>query len=598
MSTNFYFISIKKLSFFAVFFLSLFFVGVNESIAAQGGGGTPGGCAINFFNQVSGVTPGGQQFEGRYLRWDLSPLCTSGNITVPGGNAPIGSVSGVGEEVIGLPGNIWNGNYVLTAQDSSGNQVTASVYYGAKSIAACDINSWNVFTGQPNPSVSVVQWTVSGCAGGYDMYLNGAPVSGGSANMSSGVNTLTLYQRSAGPSFLTDTVSFNFNPTSGGGGAGYGSITVVLSGIADPGGVDWVVGPGGYTGSGSASTVINIPNADISPTTGTTFDISGLTYPGCSYIVTNSDGGGSSLLMYQSNDKAFYVDYSNCGGSSLTADIKADGLDGPMSISSGQSVNLTWASTGATSCSGSNFSTGGATNNITGVSSGALTSTKIFQVDCTDGVSTVSDNVKVLVAFGSSFDYSLSNSGDVYVTQGSSNVQVQSIIDKNLVTGTSQPVTLSASGLPVGATLTYANQNCSPTCASTLTFTISPTVPTGTHSITIQGDGGGVVRTTSFDLIISPAPTISVTCTPSPSPASVGQLVTWDVTVSGGTAPYTYAWSGTDFAGTPTANPFKFTYQTTGAKVATVTVTDGVGVQGSCAATVLQVKVKPIYDEF
>ncbi|MBI3572547.1 PKD domain-containing protein [Candidatus Kaiserbacteria bacterium] len=63
-----------------------------------------------------------------------------------------------------------------------------------------------------------------------------------------------------------------------------------------------------------------------------------------------------------------------------TASLQAS----PTTIDSGQSSTLTWSSTNATSCtSAGGFSTSGAANNSTGVSTGALTTTSTYQITCT-----------------------------------------------------------------------------------------------------------------------------------------------------------------------------------------------------------------------
>src|SRR6202007_1390408 len=66
------------------------------------------------------------------------------------------------------------------------------------------------------------------------------------------------------------------------------------------------------------------------------------------------------------------------------------------------------------------------------------------------------------------FDYSLSNTGNISVVQGSAGTTT---ITATLVAGTAQAVTLAASGLPVGATAAFGPSTCPPTCSSTLTIT-------------------------------------------------------------------------------------------------------------------------------
>jgi len=102
------------------------------------------------------------------------------------------------------------------------------------------------------------------------------------------------------------------------------------------------------------------------------------------------------------------------------------------------------------------------------------------------------------------FDYTLSNTGNITVTQGSSG---SNTITRNLVTGTSQAVTLSASGMPSGATPSFSNNPCNPACLSTLTISTSASTPTGTFPITVSGSP--LNKSTSFNLVVNPQVTFS-----------------------------------------------------------------------------------------
>src|SRR2546428_6724750 len=82
------------------------------------------------------------------------------------------------------------------------------------------------------------------------------------------------------------------------------------------------------------------------------------------------------------------------------------------------------------------------------------------------------------------FDFSLSNGGNKTVVQGQS---VSSTITATLVSGTSQPVSFSASGLPTGATAAFSPGSSSPTRSSTLALTTSPSPPAASSTITVTG---------------------------------------------------------------------------------------------------------------
>ena len=98
------------------------------------------------------------------------------------------------------------------------------------------------------------------------------------------------------------------------------------------------------------------------------------------------------------------------------------------------------------------------------------------------------------------FDYSLSNSGGITAAQGNSG---SNTITRTLLYPTSQAVTLSASGLPSGASASFTSNPCNPTCSSTLTISTSSSTPTGSYTITVTGTP--LNRTTTFTLTVTPA---------------------------------------------------------------------------------------------
>jgi len=97
----------------------------------------------------------------------------------------------------------------------------------------------------------------------------------------------------------------------------------------------------------------------------------------------------------------------------------------------------------------------------------------------------------------STLGFSLSSSGGITVTQGGS---ASNTIMVTLTSGTSQIVTLSASGLPSGASASFDPASGSPTFTSTCTISTSSSTPTGVYTITVTGTGGGLTRTETFTL--------------------------------------------------------------------------------------------------
>jgi LmbE family N-acetylglucosaminyl deacetylase len=102
------------------------------------------------------------------------------------------------------------------------------------------------------------------------------------------------------------------------------------------------------------------------------------------------------------------------------------------------------------------------------------------------------------------FDFSLTTSGNPTVTAGTS---VFKTIALNLVSGTTQTVTLSTSGLPSGATASFSRSSCSPSCSTTLTLATSSSTVAGSYPITVTGTAGSLSRTTSFNLIVTSSST-------------------------------------------------------------------------------------------
>jgi hypothetical protein len=112
------------------------------------------------------------------------------------------------------------------------------------------------------------------------------------------------------------------------------------------------------------------------------------------------------------------------------------------------------------------------------------------------------------------FDFSLTNGGNKSVAQGQA---ITNTITTTLISGTSQGVAFSASGLPSGATASFSSANCNPTCSSTLTISTTGSTPAGTYTITATGTGGGVTKTTNFSLGVN-SPTVTTVAAPTITP--------------------------------------------------------------------------------
>jgi hypothetical protein len=232
-------------------------------------------------------------------------------------------------------------------------------------------------------------------------------------------------------------------------------------------------------------------------------------------------------------------------------------------------------------------------------SNGVITfSGRAFGGDVTGWVSF--DGVTTIPVEPEDFDYSLSNSGNVTITKGGSPVSGQNTVTKTLLSTDTQLVDLSLTGVPADIAYTISSRDCSPTCQSTITFTAELGDSTGTYLVTVTGTP--LNKTTSFNLTINPSSGPIVSCIAAPvSSVKVGQSVSWAANVSGGTAPYTYTWSGTNIPNdpAPTTNPFNITYTTVGLKTAQAVVRDSNGSTSTCnPAGTVYVNFDPKFEEF
>jgi uncharacterized membrane protein len=121
-------------------------------------------------------------------------------------------------------------------------------------------------------------------------------------------------------------------------------------------------------------------------------------------------------------------------------------------------------------------------------------------------------------------DFSLSSSPTTRtVTQGGSASYALTITRTN---GFADSVTMSAGGLPTGATATFSPNPA--TSTTTLQITTTATTPTGSYPLTITGADGALNHTITVTLVVNAAPDFSLSSSP-----------TSQEVVQNGTAQYT-----------------------------------------------------------
>lgn len=191
----------------------------------------------------------------------------------------------------------------------------------------------------------------------------------------------------------------------------------------------------------------------------------------------------------------------------------------PNPVTSGNSSTLSWTTSGATSCTGSNGTAGwaGAKALSGDQSTGAITSNTTFTLTCTGPGGTTSVDVGVGVVSAGDFTVTITP-GFINLTAGNSTTRTVTVAS---VDGWSGFVTLAPS--PGGGTWVacpaFVSCSVSPTIVSvpawgsitsTYTVSVNSSAPSWGNVIGLDGTSGTIVHQGLANLVITPAPSISL----------------------------------------------------------------------------------------
>ncbi len=211
---------------------------------------------------------------------------------------------------------------------------------------------------------------------------------------------------------------------------------------------------------------------------------------GCGGTVTNDfsiSANPTTVSVVQGGSGTTTISTATTSGSAQSVSLSASGVPAgttatfnPASVTSGGSSTLTFAV-------GASTAVGTYTVTVTGTGASATHNTPV--------------TLTVTAPVANDFSISASPSS-LSVAQGGSGT---STISTATTSGSAQTVSLSASGLPSGATASFNPASVTSGGSSTLTITVGSSTATGTYSVTVTGTGTSATHSTAISLTVTAA---------------------------------------------------------------------------------------------
>ena len=260
-----------------------------------------------------------------------------------------------------------------------------------------------------------------------------------------------------------------------------------------------------------------------------------VSYNGGSYLTSSSQnttscsvsGGGyatNSTTWWTGNltsDTTFTLSCTKISGaagdptSSFTVRVKPSNPSVSASTGScGGVVTLSYGSASLASSyrlhrnSGSGWSETASANTTAGLPSSqsglSFGDTYRYQLEAVNGAGSTFSSISSASASSACFDYSLSNSGGLTITQGQSGSVT---VTATLTNGSAQDVTLSVSGVPSGVSASFGKNPVRPKSGgdtSSLSLSVGAGATPGAYPITVNGSSLG--KSTGFTLTVAELP--------------------------------------------------------------------------------------------
>ena len=232
------------------------------------------------------------------------------------------------------------------------------------------------------------------------------------------------------------------------------------------------------------------------------------------FLGVTQASGGSPNFTIAASPASLSVQQGNQGTSTITTAISG-GFNSAIALSaSGMPSGTT------VSFNPNPIPAPGSGSSTMTITVGASTATGTYPITVTGNGGGIQQNTTVTLTVAAAPNFTISASpASLSVQQGN---QGTSTITTAISGGFNSAVSLSASGVPSGTTVSF-NPNPIPapgSGSSTMTINVGASTATGTYPITVTGNGGGVQQTTTVTLTVTSTDFI---LTASPSTVTVAQ---------------------------------------------------------------------------
>jgi uncharacterized membrane protein len=310
-------------------------------------------------------------------------------------------------------------------------------------------------------------------------------------------SSLSVAQGNQGTSTITTTIRNGFNS----------AITLSASGVPSGTTVSFNPNPIPWPGSGNSTMTITVGS---STPTGT--------YP----ITVTGEGGGiqrhttvtltvtaPTTFTISASPSSLSVVQGNQGTSTITTTI-SNGFNGAIALSASGVPSGT-----TVSFNPNPIPAPGSGNSTMTITVGSSTPTGTYPITVTGNGGGVQKNTTVTLTVTAPLSFTISASpSSLSVVQGN---QGTSTITTTITNGFNSAITLSASGMPSGTTVSF-NPNPIPAPGSgnsTMTVAVGSNTPTGTYPITVTGNGGGIQQNVTVTLTVLSDPNFTISASPS-----------------------------------------------------------------------------------